>query len=206
MSHNISIKLNSVYIVCVLSVVESTRVEITKGKQQGKRLQKGIISKLIIKVCFWGLFSFQQNIINVTWPFVTSIVTWSFFFFKDSISQIKLFQIKQLFRTIRHKGNFFSHTLNRDLKEKLAHFFVIWALSENLWLFKVNNNVALVLSTLNRSCNFFVRFCRWLRADHFLGVLDIKWSEIYFPFKRLSKFAAHQGRIILLTIFRIFFF
>ena len=48
-----------------------------------------------------------------------------FFFFKDSISQIKLFQIKHSFRTIRHKGNFFSHTLNRDLKEKLAHFFAI---------------------------------------------------------------------------------
>ena len=52
MSHNILIKLNSVYIVCVLGEVESTRVEIKKGKQQGKRLQKSIISKLIIKVCF----------------------------------------------------------------------------------------------------------------------------------------------------------
>ena len=27
---------------------------------------------------------------------------------------------------------FFTHTLNKDLKEKLTQFFVIWTLSENL--------------------------------------------------------------------------
>ena len=57
MCYNILFKLNSVYI-------ESTRVEIKKRKQQDKLLQKSIISKLIIKFHYQGLFLSQQNIIT----------------------------------------------------------------------------------------------------------------------------------------------
>ena len=57
MCYNILFKLNSVYI-------ESTSVEIKKRKQQDKLLQKSIISKLIIKFHYRGLFLSQQNIIT----------------------------------------------------------------------------------------------------------------------------------------------
>ena len=57
MCYNILFKLNSVYI-------ESTRVEIKKRKQQDKLLQKSIISKLINKFHYRGLFLSQQNIIT----------------------------------------------------------------------------------------------------------------------------------------------
>ena len=54
------------YLNQILCIQSQHAWKLKKRKQQGKLLQKRIISKLIIKFRYRGLFLSQQNIINVT--------------------------------------------------------------------------------------------------------------------------------------------